>query len=46
MIYMEAVTRYLLSHLPISDDFLREVEWVDPSMDHINLDAVINFTVL
>lgn len=29
--YFDTVLRYLISHLPLQDDFLRTLTWVDPT---------------
>lgn len=30
--YYESVSRYLSTHLPLDDDFLRIVMWIDPRL--------------
>ena len=40
--YCEAITRYLLSHLPLDDSFLMELQWLDPSKASIDSEAVIS----
>lgn len=30
--YMESVTGYLINHLPIKDEHLKKVVWIDPDM--------------
>ena len=40
--YYDTVCKYLLSHLPLNDEFLKQITWIDPKeFKHVDSDTVV-----